>query len=138
MLIFGCAGSFLRPGPFLSCSEQGCSVGQAQVSLIMLLLLLQSRHGLQGAWASVLATPLAPRSTGSTVVARWASCSVACGIFPGSGTEPVPPTLAGGPSTTEPLGEAPSLYFLLWSVGSELFLSFHVMGTVLSALHASF
>ena len=35
-------------------------------------------------------------------------------------------------------GEAPSLYFLLWSVGSEFTLSFCVMGTVLSALHAFF
>ena len=33
------------------------------------------------------------------------SCSVACGIFPGPGLEPVSPALAGGFLTTVPAGK---------------------------------
>ena len=50
-------------------------------------------------------------SAGLIVVAHGLSCSEACGNLPGSGIEPMSPTLAGRFLTTEPLGK-PSIRFL--------------------------
>ena len=59
--------------------------------------------------------PLLLRSTGSrragsVVVAHGPSCSVACGIFPHQGSEPVSSALAGRFSTTAPPGKPLDLF----------------------------
>ena len=68
-----------------------------------------------------LSRPLLLRSTGSTragsvIVAHGPSCSVACGIFPDQGYEPVSPAFAGRLSTTAPPGKPrnPLLISLPW------------------------
>ena len=44
-------------------------------------------------------------STSSAVVRLGLSCSLACGIFPDQGLEPVPPALTDGFFTPEPPGK---------------------------------
>ena len=62
-----------------SCGEQGLlSSWDARTSLAV-------EHGLQGAWASVVAVPRL-ESTGSIVTACRPSCSMVCGIFPDQGS----------------------------------------------------
>ena len=45
------------------------------------------------------------RRTGSVIVAHGPSCSAACGILRDQGSNPCPPALAGGFSTTAPPGK---------------------------------
>ena len=47
------------------------------------------------------------------------SCSVACGIFPGPGLEPVSPALAGGFLTTAPPDKSHVIYFFNGKVHVE-------------------
>ena len=58
------------------------------------------------------------RRAGSVVVAHGPSCSVACGIFPDQGLEPVSPALAGRFSTTAPPGKPMMIAFKL-GVGEQ-------------------
>ena len=53
-----------------------------------------------GGFSCCRARALGARASG--VVAHGLSCSLACGIFPGPGLEPVSPALAGGFLTTVP------------------------------------
>ena len=64
-----------------------------------------------------LSRPLLLRSTGSrragsVVVAHGLSWSVACGIFPRPGLEPVSPALAGRFSTTAPPGKPKNVWWM--------------------------
>ena len=52
-------------------------------------------------WASAVAAPRL-QSTGSIVMIPGPSCSMACGIIPDQGLNPMSPTLAGEFFTTEP------------------------------------
>ena len=70
------------------------------------LLLLQSMGSRRAGFSScgTRAQQLWLAGTGSVAVARGLSCSAACGIFPGQGSNPCP-VLAGGFSTTVPPGK---------------------------------
>ena len=52
-------------------------------------------------WALAVAAPRL-QSTGSIVMIPGPSCSMACGIIPDQGLNPMSPTLAGEFFTTEP------------------------------------
>ena len=69
-------------GAFSSCSERGWVVDRLQ----------QLQHA------------------GSVVVAKGLTCSVARGIFPDQGTEPMSPALAGGFLTTVPPGKSHPIF----------------------------
>ena len=65
-----------------------------------------AEHGPQQLWhlgPIVVARGL--QSTGSVVVAHEFGCSMACGIFPDQGSNPLSPALAGRLPTTAPPGE---------------------------------
>ena len=80
---------------FSSCSEQGLLFVEVH-GLVIVVASLVEEHGLQARglqqlWLTgsvVVAHEL--QSTGSVVVAHRLSCSAACGIFPGQGSNPCP------------------------------------------------
>jgi len=75
IFLFGCTGCSSLLLGFLLVQREGPTLGcSAQASLVAV-------HGLQGTLASVAAA-LGLWTTGSVVVARGVSCSMACGIFP--------------------------------------------------------
>ena len=66
------------------------SMGYSLAEVLRLLIVVASlvaEHGLQSTQASVVVAP-GLQSTGSVVVAQSLSCSVACGIFLGLGSNP--------------------------------------------------
>ena len=103
-------------GPSLSCREQGLLFIAVHGLFIAVASLvaeygLQAR-GLQQLWhvgSVVVARGL--QSTGTVVVVHGLSCSVACGIFPEPGLEPMSPALAGRFLTTAPPGKSPAFYY---------------------------
>ena len=56
----------------------------AMLRLLIAVVSLVAKHGLQGALASVVVASRL-QNTGSIVVAKGLSCSMACGIFPDQG-----------------------------------------------------
>ena len=59
------------------------------------------------------------RSAGSVIVAHGLSCSAACGILPGQGSNPFSPASAGRFSTTAPPGK-PSIFSFLRNLHTVL------------------
>ena len=107
VFIFDCVGSSSLCAAFSSCGERGYSSLRCTGFSLQWLLLLRSSgsqaRGLQQLWLAgsraqpqqlwrtgsvVVACRL--QSAGSVVVAHGPSCSTACGIFPGQGSNPCP------------------------------------------------
>ena len=103
-----------RAWAFSSCGEKGLLFVAVHGLLIAVASLVVEHglqaHGFQQLWhvgSVVVAHRL--QSAGSVVVAHGLSCSVARGIFPGLGLEPMSPALAGRSLTTVPPGKSPSI-----------------------------
>ena len=78
-----------------------------------------SSCGKRGPLLIAMRGPLSLWSTGSrrarsAVVAHGPSRSAACGIFPGQGSNPCPPVLAGRFSTTAPPGKPQNYFFMIF------------------------
>jgi len=82
-------------------------VGATLVAVCGLLIAVASlvfRAEALGIWLSVAVAPRL-QNTGSIIVAHGLSCSLACGIFPDQGSNPMSLTLAGRFFATEPPGK---------------------------------
>ena len=92
---------FCFPWVFLAC------VGFLYFAVPELLIAVASavaEHGSSHAGLQQL------QHAGSVVVAKGLTCSVARGIFPDQGTEPMSPALAGGFLTTVPPGKSHPIF----------------------------
>ena len=110
MFIFGCAGSLLPLGLSSSCGEGGSSLVWGADFSLRWRLLLQSA-GFKHVGSSRCSTWLSrcgsrALSSGSVVVAHGFSFSEAREVFPGQGSEPMSPALAGGFLSPVPPGKS--------------------------------